>query len=471
MRNVFNILAGIAGGAVCALMFRLLEGSDRDTVLFNEAFLAAMLFVIVFGICTCFVRLLTFRMGLKCGIRNLSKMTGHESLNAASMGPRERSLFNHGYLNRAYSEYMNCRTASGWDCDICDYINEDAVDSYSHASIAEIIPDVLTSLGILGTFIGLIWGLKDFDPSSYEAMALSMGPLISGIKVAFVTSVMGISLSLVFSFWLRNEQEAAYGLLKAFLDRYGACEGLSEMSRRMNGIAENQNLQIESSSALPEAVSASVIQALSPAVSSLEKSVDRFIDTVTLNQQEIMASVSANVSKALAVQFGNELAGLRDVMAQTAEAQTRHLEYLKGEQSFYEDAAREFQARSEKQAGENDAMRREAVRAFKGQQEVLADMTRSVERLIEKLDRSVAAQETACESMTQCAQTMTEVRDEVSGRMDAFSSDIRKTVDESVTNAVSEMTGTGLLISEIRKLNAHLEKLEESHPGRRGLSR
>ena len=55
--------------------------------------------------------------------------------------------------------------------------------------------------------------------------------------------------------------------------------------------------------------------------------------------------------------------------------------------------------------------------------------------------------------------------------MDAFSADIEKTVDESVTNAVSEMTGTGLLISEIRKLNAHLEKLEESHSGRRGLSR
>ena len=471
MRNPINILAGIAGGAVCAFMFRLLEGSDRKTILFNEAFLGAMLFVVVFGICTCFVRLLTLRMGLKCGIRNLSKVTGHESLNAAAMGPRERSLFNHGYLNRAYSEYMNCRTVSGWDCDISDYINEDAVDSYSHASIAEVIPDILTSLGIIGTFIGLIWGLKNFDPSSYEAMALSMGPLISGIKVAFVTSVMGISLSLVFSFWLRNEQEAAYALLKAFLDRYSACEGMSEMSRRMNDIAENQNLQIESASALPEAVSASVMQALSPAVSSLGKSVDRFIDTVTLNQQEIMASVSANVTKVLAVQFGSELTDLRDVMTQTSEAQKKHLEYLKDEQAFYEDAVRETVRRNDARHAQDDARRRMEIQAFNRQQEAMKDMSSSIDRMVEKLEASTESQEKLCTLMTENTRIMTGIQEDVSSRLSAFPAEIEKAVTESVTASVSEITGVGLLASEIRKLNGHLEQMEKDRSGKKGILR
>ena len=32
-------------------------------------------------------------------------------------------------------------------------------------------PDIFTSLGILGTFIGLVWGLKNFQPTDYEAVS------------------------------------------------------------------------------------------------------------------------------------------------------------------------------------------------------------------------------------------------------------------------------------------------------------
>lgn len=78
-----------------------------------------------------------------------------------------------------------------------DYINEDLVDNSIHRSLLEMIPDMLTSLGILGTFIGLVWGLKNFNPANYDAMTSSVASLVEGIKVAFLTSIYGLALALV----------------------------------------------------------------------------------------------------------------------------------------------------------------------------------------------------------------------------------------------------------------------------------
>ena len=51
-----------------------------------------------------------------------------------------------------------------------DFVNIDDVDVHIHKRLLEMAPDIFTSLGILGTFIGLVWGLKNFQPTDYEVM-------------------------------------------------------------------------------------------------------------------------------------------------------------------------------------------------------------------------------------------------------------------------------------------------------------
>ncbi|WP_019627012.1 hypothetical protein [Thioalkalivibrio sp. ALJT] len=53
-------------------------------------------------------------------------------------------------------------------------------------------PALLTTLGILGTFLGVAIGLLDFDSGRVEA---SIPALLEGLKLAFVTSIVGILLS------------------------------------------------------------------------------------------------------------------------------------------------------------------------------------------------------------------------------------------------------------------------------------
>ena len=84
------------------------------------------------------------------------------------------------------------------------------------------IPDMLTSLGILGTFIGLVWGLKNFNPANYDAMTSSVASLVEGIKVAFLTSIYGLALALVYTYNMRSSYDSLIAALDDFLDKFHA---------------------------------------------------------------------------------------------------------------------------------------------------------------------------------------------------------------------------------------------------------
>ena len=56
-------------------------------------------------------------------------------------------------------------------------------------------PALLTSLGIFGTFTGIVIGLLAFDPGNIDG---SIEGLLEGLKTAFLTSLLGIILSIIF---------------------------------------------------------------------------------------------------------------------------------------------------------------------------------------------------------------------------------------------------------------------------------
>ena len=104
--------------------------------------------------------------------------------------------------------------------EIEDYINEDDIDLHVHKRILEMIPDIFTSLGILGTFIGLVWGLKNFEPSSYETMTNSVSSLVAGIKVAFLTSIYGIAFAIIYTSGMKSVFSDMNEKLQAFLEKF-----------------------------------------------------------------------------------------------------------------------------------------------------------------------------------------------------------------------------------------------------------
>jgi len=73
-------------------------------------------------------------------------------------------------------------------------------------------PTILTSIGVLGTFFGIFLGLLDFDVRHIDK---SVPTLLSGLKVAFVTSILGMFFAIVFkvfqSLFPKDEHSAEIG--------------------------------------------------------------------------------------------------------------------------------------------------------------------------------------------------------------------------------------------------------------------
>ena len=80
------------------------------------------------------------------------------------------------------------------------------------------VSGTLTGLGILGTFLGLSMGLGAFSGDDIFSISDNVGSLLSGMKVAFHTSVYGIFFSLVFNVVYRSIMSDAYETLGEFLD-------------------------------------------------------------------------------------------------------------------------------------------------------------------------------------------------------------------------------------------------------------
>ena len=66
--------------------------------------------------------------------------------------------------------------------------------SGKHGLFVEHAPAVLVSLGILGTFVGIVIGLLDFDSHDIKG---SIEALLDGLRTAFITSLVGMTLSIV----------------------------------------------------------------------------------------------------------------------------------------------------------------------------------------------------------------------------------------------------------------------------------
>ncbi|KZN41032.1 MotA/TolQ/ExbB proton channel family protein [Pseudoalteromonas luteoviolacea] len=66
-----------------------------------------------------------------------------------------------------------------------------------HPEFVNYVPTLLTTAGIFGTFLGIVLGLFHFDHTQIDS---SISALLDGLKTAFITSLLGLLLSIIFKF-------------------------------------------------------------------------------------------------------------------------------------------------------------------------------------------------------------------------------------------------------------------------------
>lgn len=66
------------------------------------------------------------------------------------------------------------------------------------------VPNFLIGMGILGTFIGLTFGIYSFETGTVEEVRSSISVLLGGMATAFSTSIAGMLLSIAFNIYEKN---------------------------------------------------------------------------------------------------------------------------------------------------------------------------------------------------------------------------------------------------------------------------
>ena len=199
-------------------------------------------------------------------------------------------------LNKSLERFLqDIRRSHSGICDIEDYINEDETDSLIHKRMLDLVPDMLTSLGILGTFVGLVWGLRSFQPSTYETMTSSVASLVDGIKVAFMTSIYGLILSLVCSYSLRTGYQKMNDALHLFLDRFHTRLVPSAEMEAQNRLISNQKEQNELMRSLTREFSDQVAHGfaanMAPTLERINNQLGSMMTSISTNQQLFLQDI------------------------------------------------------------------------------------------------------------------------------------------------------------------------------------
>lgn len=106
--------------------------------------------------------------------------------------------------------------------DIEDVINEDSLALRSWRGVVLQIAGILTALGLLGTFLGLITGISGVTFSTFEATVSSIETLLAGIATAFYTSIVGVILSVIFNVVNRVVWNHTLREMNLFIEKFHA---------------------------------------------------------------------------------------------------------------------------------------------------------------------------------------------------------------------------------------------------------
>ena len=107
-----------------------------------------------------------------------------------------------------FSEYSGQdKTADSAD----EYFNEQTMlFAYVNYRVINNVSNMLVGFGILGTFVGLTYGIADSNFETTEAIKESINNLLAGMGTAFVTSIWGMGLSICFTLIYKHRQTRIY---------------------------------------------------------------------------------------------------------------------------------------------------------------------------------------------------------------------------------------------------------------------
>lgn len=232
-----------------------------------------------------------------------------DKLSRGEIQSRNEISFDNDLLQKKFEDYqkeierLNQVSGQSPYCDIEDYINDSVIDDGINRGFLNLVPGVMTGLGILGTFIGLSFGLQSFNTGTAEEISNSIAPLMDGIKVAFHTSIYGMVFSLVFNAVYKKKIEAADNALDKFRSVYYRTIGIKTGAEAMNRMLSYQQSQASGVEQLSEKLSDAMAEKFAKILEPKFVEVGSAIEQVRAQSEAYEKAMSEKLTEVLTPQF------------------------------------------------------------------------------------------------------------------------------------------------------------------------
>jgi hypothetical protein len=207
------------------------------------------------------------------------------------------------------------------------------------------LPGILTGLGIIGTFAGLLFGLSNFDASSPELINQSVSLLLGGVRDAFYASAFAITAAML----VTHVEKLCYQRCLTNLENLN--NSISSMFE--GGVSEEYLAQMASTVIDPaqqtEQMCKTISEAFEPIIEALER-----------NQKTIAEKISSAITSALessngklAMQIENSLHRKTKEPIENLSKQMMLLRPVKSESDTQQEAIRKIINSAKAQTSEN----------------------------------------------------------------------------------------------------------------------
>lgn len=365
-----------------------------------------------------------------------------------------------------------------------DFLTPEVVlESGRNRRIAEALPGIFVALGIFGTFLGLVLGLKELKLDQLDTLKDGVGHLVSGLSLAFLTSLAGIALSIIFSISYRlltHRLERALMALDSLLCKVFPFDSQERFARKyyelqtdikqgLQTLATDVATQITGTIApklgealekylvpvlesLQERIQLQVgesqrqqgklIEGMSEHVTRLSKVITENFQESQNRQAEAMEAVLQHYSEAITKNFASQFEDMAQVIKDTTQAQVEIKQQLI---NFTQQLESQFEAQStliEKtnRAGEILGQSLESLESIAQKLKNSAeDITNAAQMLEESAISAKEGQEYLRETMQRQVETMSRTREELESTWKIVTENANDMVDR-ISETINELT-------------------------------
>jgi hypothetical protein len=273
------------------------------------------------------------------------------------------------------------------------------VDSRLFDDFTRHLPGVLTGLGIIGTFAGLLEGLGKFDASNTATAVAGLKPLLDGVAHAFVASAIAIACAMLVTFLSRfflamfyrqveklcHAIDSLYetGAGEEYLSRLVHASEKSEahsaqlkqalvedLTTMMTNLVERQiQAQAESSRSLGSQIGEAITGTLAGPLKQMTEAMETSSKGNTQAVSGMLETMLAGFMSKLEDTFGGQMRGIHDQM-------DRSVGMMTGVQEALQKLVQDINASNEQAASRMSGTLEDAMRQSAANQQLLTDQMR-----------------------------------------------------------------------------------------------